>query len=95
VGRDGRVIDLRVPTGREGGRRPSCPLRVCGKRYRHNVLSQPGPEHGRVGVHPRAHVARGHDPDGAKRNVPHGDDHRGADGDGARVTELARVCEMV
>jgi hypothetical protein len=54
----------------------------------HNVLSQPGPEHGRVGVHPRAHAARGHDPDGAKRDVPHGDDHRGADGDGGRVTEL-------
>ena len=27
------------------------------QRYRHNVLSQPGPEHGRVGVHPRTHAA--------------------------------------
>ena len=57
------------------------------QRYRHNVLSQPGPEHGRVGVHPRTHAAGGHEPNRAKRNVPRGDDHRGADSDRARVTD--------
>jgi len=59
--------------------------------YRHNVLSQPGPEHGRVGVHPRTHAAGGHEPNRAKRIVPHSDDLRGADGDRRRVTEDARA----
>ena len=36
----------------------------------------------------------GHDPNGAKRYVPHGEDHRGADGDGARVTDLSPRKEL-
>jgi hypothetical protein len=63
---------------------PSCTLRV---RCINVIDTQPGPEHGRVGVHPRTHAAGGHEPNRAKRNVPCGDDHRGADSDRARVTD--------
>jgi hypothetical protein len=68
---------------------PSCPLRVrCNNVIDTMFSPNPAPSTAGSGFTRARTPHGGMSPTAPKRIVPHGDDHRGADGDRGRVTEL-------